>query len=118
MLAVGLLGLLAVLVVILVMWLQGREQSPAAFVASLPQERVDLWDELAGCESEGDWSLDSGNGYFGGLQISPTSWKEAEGGGLPHETSRAEQIMRAETILEAQGWAAWPRCSASLGLGS
>ena len=75
-----------------------------------------VWDDLAACESGGDWSIDTGNGYYGGLQFSLSSWRAVGGSGYPHENSRAEQINRAEQLLEQQGWGAWPACSRQLGL--
>lgn len=90
---------------------------PAAFVAGLPDERVALWDELAECESGGQWDLDSGNGHFGGLQFTQVSWEGVDGVGSPALASREEQIMRAEMLHDLQGWGAWPRCSVRLGLG-
>jgi len=86
------------------------------FVAALTPERIEIWESLAQCESETQWALDTGNGYYGGLQISDVTWRGVGGGGLPHLTPREEQIMRAEAIYEVQGWGAWPRCSAQLGL--
>lgn len=92
------------------------EPSPAAFVASLSPQRVATWDRLAECESESRWDLDSGNGYFGGLQFSTVSWQGVGGTGSPAAASREEQIMRGEFLYDQQGWSAWPRCLAQLGL--
>lgn len=75
-----------------------------------------VWDSLAECESGGDWSINTGNGYYGGLQFSAGSWAAVGGSGLPHQHSRAEQIKRAELLKAQQGWGAWPACSAKLGL--
>jgi len=74
------------------------------------------WDALAGCESGGDWSINTGNGYYGGLQFSLSSW-QAVGGppGLPSEHSRETQISMGQRLQAAQGWGAWPACSAELG---
>ena len=74
------------------------------------------WDRLAECESNGDWSINTGNGYYGGLQFAQSSWEWVGGSGMPHEASRAEQIDRAEVLLQRQGWDAWPACSSQLGL--
>ena len=76
----------------------------------------DVWDKLAQCESGGDWSINTGNGYYGGLQFSQSSWEAAGGTGSPNGASRSEQIARAETLQQMQGWGAWPSCSAQLGL--
>ncbi len=77
---------------------------------------VSTWDALAQCESSGNWSINTGNGYYGGLQFSLSSWQAAGGSGMPHQNSKAEQIRVAENLLAMQGWGAWPACSASLGL--
>lgn len=74
------------------------------------------WDALAQCESGGNWSINTGNGYYGGLQFSQSSWNAAGGTGSPAAASKAEQIRVAENLLSMQGWGAWPACSASLGL--
>src|SRR5690606_16355127 len=54
-----------------------------------------VWDHLALCESSGDWGINTGNGYYGGLQFLPESWALVGGTGLPHQHSREEQIHRA-----------------------
>ena len=74
------------------------------------------WDALAQCESGGNWSIDTGNGYYGGLQFSLPTWQSHGGSGNPADASRAEQIRVAENVLATQGWGAWPSCSAQLGL--
>jgi hypothetical protein len=75
-----------------------------------------VWDQLAQCESGGNWSINTGNGYYGGLQFSLSSWKAVGGSGYPHENSREEQIRRGEMLQARQGWGAWPSCAAKLGL--
>ncbi|WP_067647162.1 transglycosylase family protein [Nocardia harenae] len=79
------------------------------------------WDRLAACEAGGNWGINTGNGFQGGLQFSPSTWK-AHGGGeyaaSAHNASREEQIVVAERVLASQGWGAWPSCSAKLGLSS
>lgn len=75
-----------------------------------------VWDELAQCESSGDWSIDTGNGFYGGLQFTLSSWEAVGGTGYPNQASRDEQILRAELLQARQGWGAWPVCSAKLGL--
>lgn len=79
------------------------------------------WDRLAQCESGGNWRINTGNGYYGGLQFSAGTWR-AYGGGefaaLPHQATREQQIAVAERTLAGQGWGAWPACSARLGLKS
>jgi resuscitation-promoting factor RpfA len=77
------------------------------------------WDRLAQCESGGNWHINTGNGYYGGLQFSPSTWTGFGGGqyaSSAHRASRAEQIAIAERVLARQGWGAWPACSRKLGL--
>ncbi len=73
------------------------------------------WDALAQCESGGNWAANTGNGYFGGIQFSETTWKQAGGTGLPHQNSRETQIAIAESWLAKTSWAQWPTCSRKLG---
>ncbi|RVW05728.1 transglycosylase family protein [Rhodococcus xishaensis] len=69
------------------------------------------WDAVAQCESSGNWSINTGNGYYGGLQISEPTWRSYGGGaGLPHQYSKDTQIQVAESILAGQGVGAWPTC--------
>ena len=74
------------------------------------------WDALAQCESGGNWAINTGNGYSGGLQFSPSTWAAYGGSGAPESASREQQIAVAENVLAGQGWGAWPSCSAQLGL--
>ena len=79
------------------------------------------WDRLAQCESGGDWHINTGNGYYGGLQFAAGTWNGYGGGefaATADQASREEQIYVAEKVLAQQGWGAWPACSASLGLSS
>ncbi|AKK02601.1 transglycosylase family protein [Corynebacterium epidermidicanis] len=77
------------------------------------------WDRLAGCEAGGNWSINTGNGFHGGLQFSPSTWN-AYGGQefapYAYQATREQQIAVGERVLAGQGWGAWPACSASLGL--
>jgi murein DD-endopeptidase MepM/ murein hydrolase activator NlpD len=78
-----------------------------------------VWDALALCESGGDWSANTGNGFVGGLQFLPQTWASHGGWAfalLPDEATREQQIVVAERVLATQGWRAWPVCSAMLGL--
>ena len=72
------------------------------------------WDRLAQCESGGNWAINTGNGYHGGLQFSASTW-QAFGGGQFAPTanlaSREQQIIVAERTLAQQGWGAWPALS-------
>ena len=74
------------------------------------------WDGVAQCESSGNWSINTGNGYSGGLQFAPGTWAAHGGTGSAHNASRAEQIRVAERVRASQGWGAWPACSSKLGL--
>ncbi|TJY64124.1 LysM peptidoglycan-binding domain-containing protein [Arthrobacter sp. CAU 1506] len=74
------------------------------------------WDALAECESGGSWSTNTGNGFSGGLQFTPSTWAAHGGTGSAENASRAEQIAVAENVLDSQGWGAWPACSSQLGL--
>ncbi len=74
------------------------------------------WDALAQCESGGNWSINTGNGFSGGLQFTPSTWAAYGGTGAPENASKAEQIAVAERVQAGQGWGAWPGCSAKLGL--
>ncbi|RKT56174.1 transglycosylase family protein [Saccharothrix australiensis] len=69
------------------------------------------WDAVAQCESSGNWSINTGNGYYGGLQFAPGTWSSNGGSGMPHEASREEQIRVAENVLRTQGPGAWPNCA-------
>jgi hypothetical protein len=73
------------------------------------------WDAVAKCESGGNWAINSGNGYYGGLQFSPATWTANGGTGLPHQASREEQIRVAENVLRTQGIGAWPTCGKAAG---
>jgi len=68
------------------------------------------WDAIAACESGGNWAINTGNGYYGGLQFSPGTWSSNGGSGMPHQASRSEQIRVAENVLRTQGIGAWPSC--------
>jgi len=68
------------------------------------------WDAIAACESGGNWAISTGNGYYGGLQFTPSTWQANGGTGMPNQASRAEQIRVAENVLRTQGIGAWPVC--------
>ncbi|MCQ2000117.1 transglycosylase family protein [Arthrobacter zhaoxinii] len=74
------------------------------------------WDALAQCESGGNWAINTGNGYSGGLQFSPSTWAAFGGTGDAANASREQQIAVAERVLAEQGPGAWPACTAKLGL--
>jgi hypothetical protein len=84
-----------------------------------PEPAYGVFDRLAACESSGRWSVNTGNGYFGGLQQDLVFWRRY--GGLayaprPDLASRAAQIAVAQRGLSVQGWKAWPACARALGL--
>ncbi|MBF6213396.1 transglycosylase family protein [Nocardia puris] len=70
------------------------------------------WDAVAQCESGGNWGINTGNGYYGGLQFSHSTWTANGGTGYAHNASREEQIRVAENVLRTQGIGAWPTCGA------
>ena len=80
------------------------------------------WDQLAQCESGGNWATNTGNGFGGGLQFmhqsSYSTWLSFGGGEFaphPWEASREQQIVVAEKVLASSGWGAWPGCSRKFG---
>jgi hypothetical protein len=68
------------------------------------------WDAVASCESGGNWHTATGNGYYGGLQFTMSTWRANGGSGSPHNASREEQIRVANNVLRTQGIGAWPVC--------
>ena len=75
------------------------------------------WDTVAQCESGGNWSINTGNGYYGGLQFAPSTW--AAYGGTSYapnanQASKSQQIAVAEKVLASQGKGAWPSCGVGL----
>ncbi|MCC3268801.1 transglycosylase family protein [Arthrobacter gengyunqii] len=87
-------------------------------LTAAPSQAADTstWDALAQCESGGNWGINTGNGFSGGLQFLPSTWAAYGGTGDPASASREQQIAVAERVLAGQGWGAWPACSAKLGL--
>ncbi len=73
------------------------------------------WDAVAQCESGGNWAINSGNGFYGGLQFSPATWAANGGRGNPAQASREEQIRVAERVVAKQGLGAWPSCGSKGG---
>jgi murein DD-endopeptidase MepM/ murein hydrolase activator NlpD len=85
---------------------------PSGMLAAAP------WDLVANCESRGKWNEDTGNGFFGGLQFEPGTWRAFGGEAFArsaHQATREQQIVVAQRVLASQGWLAWPACSAKLG---
>jgi uncharacterized protein YabE (DUF348 family) len=76
-----------------------------------------VWDRLAQCEAGGNWAINTGNGYYGGLQFNLGTWQANGGTGLPSNASRETQIAIATKVRDASGgYGAWPGCAAKLGL--
>jgi hypothetical protein len=75
---------------------------------------------LAKCESSGDWDINTGNGYYGGIQFDIQTWRAFGGGkyaARPDQATREEQIAIAQKVHDARGgYGAWPACSHKLGL--
>jgi hypothetical protein len=74
------------------------------------------FDRLARCESNGRWQLDSGNGFYGGLQFLVSTWQALGGTGRPSDHPREVQIALARQEVSRHGWSAWPSCARQLGL--
>ena len=93
--------------------------APAPAAPPVTYAGSSVWDDLAECESGGNWAINTGNGYYGGLQFSYPTWHGyggAEFAEYPHQASRDEQIVVAERLRAERGFAPWPACSAELGL--
>ena len=78
-----------------------------------------VWDQLAQCEAGGNWAINTGNGFSGGLQFTPSTWAAFGGteyAPAAHLATREEQIAVAEKVRAGQGWGAWPACTAQMGL--
>ena len=92
---------------------------PALTAGSADAASQRTWDRIAACESGGRWHIATGNGFYGGLQFTASTWR-AYGGGryaaLAHQASRIQQIRIAERVQHGQGWGAWPVCSRKVGL--
>ncbi|CAA9341778.1 MAG: Cell wall-binding protein [uncultured Nocardioidaceae bacterium] len=93
------------------------EPEPAPAPAAVYSSGSSVWDSLARCESGGNWAINTGNGYYGGLQFSLATWQAYGGTGLPSANSRETQIAVATRLRDASGgYGAWPHCSSQLGL--
>lgn len=98
----------------------GSSQAPGTYGPPAPPvPSPSVWDDLAFCESSGNWHINTGNGFFGGVQFVQSTWV-GFGGAIyaPRAdlASREQQIAIARRVLAVQGWGAWPACSAKLGL--
>ncbi|MFF1409591.1 transglycosylase family protein [Streptomyces sp. NPDC058289] len=94
---------------------------PLLAAAPASAASVATWDKVAQCESTGNWAINTGNGYYGGLQFSKSTW-EAFGGtkyaAYAHQATKEEQIRIAEKVLATQGEGAWPHCGPAANLGA
>ena len=84
-----------------------------------PAQAASVWDAVARCESGGNWSINTGNGYYGGLQFSSSTWRAFGGTQYApnaHQATKAQQIAVAQRTLAKQGPGAWPTCSKKAGL--
>jgi LysM repeat protein len=94
---------------------------PLVSASSASAAEAGPWDRLASCESGGNWHINTGNGYYGGVQFADGTW---DGWGGERYASRAdlatkgEQIVIAAKLVESSGWGSWPACSSRLGLGA
>lgn len=92
---------------------------PAKKVATVSSSRVKMWDRVAKCESGGNWKINTGNGYYGGLQFAAGTWRGYGGGkfgSTANKATKAEQIVIAEKVLKGQGAGAWGGCGRKAGL--
>lgn len=83
-------------------------QAPPPVAVAPSSERN--WDAVAQCESGGNWHINTGNGYYGGLQFDLQTWRSVGGTGYPHEHSREVQIHHAEVLYSQRGAQPWPHC--------
>lgn len=93
--------------------------SSSSKTATAPTNVSGAWAALAQCESGGNWATNTGNGYYGGLQFSLSSWRAVGGtqyAAYPHQASASQQIAAAEKLRASGGWGHWPACSSKLGL--
>ncbi|MCX5202155.1 LysM peptidoglycan-binding domain-containing protein [Streptomyces sp. NBC_00237] len=96
--------------------------APLALIAATGQPAAaadrGVWDRIAQCESGGNWHINTGNGYYGGLQFTAGTWRAYGGGAYASRADRAsksEQIAVATKVQRKQGWGAWPACSRRAG---
>lgn len=88
--------------------------------APVSQARINRWkivkpynpklERIASCESGGHWGINTGNGFFGGLQFAASTWWNVGGKGLPHQASEIEQKYRAVRLIHIAGYSPWPVC--------
>ena len=93
------------------------DERPGRAVRAVVRKKS-VWDKIAACESSGNWHINTGNGYYGGLQFWQPTW--ALFGGLDYArradlATPEQQIAVAEAVLKVQGWGAWPACARRAG---
>ena len=91
----------------------------ASLAAASSSQASTVWDRVASCESGGNWSINTGNGYYGGLQFSYSTWNAFGGqryAATADRATKAQQITVAKKVLQLQGPGAWPHCSRVAGL--
>ncbi|WP_440572356.1 transglycosylase family protein [Streptomyces sp. KR2] len=113
--------LLAAAVAALALLAPGQGHAHRADPAGTPDCRSAPWPWgcVADCESDGRWDADTGNGYYGGLQFAPATWREFGGERYApgaHLATAEEQIAVGRDVLRVQGWEAWPSCAKRYGL--
>ena len=94
-------------------------QAPAAAAAPEAEPARGVWDRLAECEAGGNWAINTGNGYYGGLQFLGSTWQNYGGGEFAARAdlaTREQQIVVAERIRDDVGYGAWPACTRRLAL--
>lgn len=88
--------------------------APLGMTGTANAASQEKWEDVAECESGGDWQANTGNGYYGGLQFDPDTWDSYGGdryADQADDASKREQIIVAERVLDEQGWGAWPNCA-------
>lgn len=88
-----------------------HSKSDRSFMKRTVQPHKAWFERVAACESNGQWHINTGNGFYGGLQFALLSWRAVGGTGYPHQASKLEQIYRGVKLLRLQGPGAWPVCS-------
>lgn len=99
-------------------WSNAIEKPEPAAPALAPAPWV-IWDDLAMCESTYRWDINTGNGFYGGLQFVQSTWRAFGGqqfATYAHQATREQQIHVAIKVQASQGWGAWPGCARKLGL--
>jgi hypothetical protein len=97
----------------------GPSDAAAGAEAATAAATGTVWDDIAECESGGNWAINTGNGYYGGLQFLGSTWQNYGGGDFAARAdlaTREQQIVVAERIRDDVGYGAWPACTRRLGL--